>query len=161
MTILCSCCFDYDERAIQRVLKNQLKQNDISIQHNDQLKEEQHLAFKLNDSTSQERFFRGDLKWFMIVMTAETLFPGYIIRANDLIDLASTVPPNMSLVQPSIRYSVQCSTFLLYLMIFISSILIHRAYGERLFSDLFVIFGAAAVGVGIPRLSFLILFRKS
>ena len=37
----------------------------------------------------------------MIVMAAETLFPGYSTRANDLSDLASTVPPNTSLVQPS------------------------------------------------------------
>jgi hypothetical protein len=42
----------------------------------------------------------GGLQWFMTVKAAETLFPGYSTRANDFSDLASTVPPNTSLVQP-------------------------------------------------------------
>ena len=33
----------------------------------------------------------------MIVMAAEALFSGYSIRANDLSDLVSTVPPNIAL----------------------------------------------------------------
>jgi hypothetical membrane protein len=84
----------------------------------------------------------------MVVMAAETLFPGYSTRANDLSDLASTVPPNTSLAQPS-AIMFNATTFLLGLLILISAFLIHRAYGERRFSVLFAIFGAAAMGVGI------------
>jgi hypothetical protein len=50
--------------------------------------------------------FIGILQWFMTVLAAETLFPGYSTRANDLSDLASTVPPNLSLVQPP-RHALQ------------------------------------------------------
>jgi hypothetical membrane protein len=39
--------------------------------------------------------FLGGLQWFITVMSAETLFPGYTTRANDLSDLASTVPSNI------------------------------------------------------------------
>jgi len=45
--------------------------------------------------------FIGVLQWFMTVLAAETLFPGYSSRTNDLSDLASTIPPNISVVQPS------------------------------------------------------------
>ncbi|MDD2835024.1 MAG: hypothetical protein PHY05_02635 [Methanothrix sp.] len=36
-------------------------------------------------------FFAG-IQWFMTVLAAKTLFPGYSIMSNDLSDLASTVP---------------------------------------------------------------------
>lgn len=110
------------------------------------------MEFELNGSkVAGALLFVGGLQWFMIVMAAETLFPGYSVRSNDLSDLASTVPPNTSLIQPS-AIMFNATTFLLGLMILISAVLIHRAYGERLFSVLFAVSGAAAMGVGVfPR----------
>ena len=103
----------------------------------------------MNDSNiAGALLFIGGLQWFMIVMTAETLFPGYSARANDLSDLASTVPPNTSLVQPS-AFLFNSTTFLFGLMVLISAFLIHRAYGDRLFSIIFAVFGSAAMGVGM------------
>jgi hypothetical membrane protein len=111
--------------------------------------EDQLLAFKLNNSSLAGSFlFLGGLQWFLTVMAAETLFPGYSTRLNDLSDLASTVPPSTSIVQPS-AIMFNATTFLLGLMILISAFLIYRAYGERFFSLLFVIFGASAMGVGV------------
>ena len=92
--------------------------------------------------------FVGGLQWFMIVMAAETLFPGYSSRANDLSDLASTVAPNISLIQPSATL-FNATTFLVGLSVIASAYLIHRACGARIFSILFAIFGASAMGVGI------------
>ncbi len=92
--------------------------------------------------------FISGLQWLIVVMAAETLFPGYSIRANDLSDLASTVTPNISLVQPS-AIMFNATTFLFGLLILVSSFLIHRAYRERLFTALFAVLGAAAMGVGI------------
>lgn len=86
------------------------------------------MAFKLNNSNVAGAlvFIGGLQKWFLTVMAAETLFPGYSTRANDLSNLASTVPPNTSLVQPS-AILFNATTFLLGLMIFMSAFLIHRA----------------------------------
>jgi hypothetical membrane protein len=92
--------------------------------------------------------FVGGLQWFMIVMAAETLFPGYSSRANDLSDLASTVAPNISLIQPSATL-FNATTFLVGLSVIASAYLIYRACGERIFSILLAIFGASAMGVGI------------
>lgn len=104
---------------------------------------------KLNNSNvAGSLLFIGGLQWFMTVIAAETLFPSYSTRANDLSDLASTVPPNTSLVQPSAAM-FNATTFLIGLLILISAFLIYRAYRDRLFSALFAIFGAAAMGVGL------------
>ena len=92
--------------------------------------------------------FIGGLQWFMTVMAAETLFPGYSTRGNDLSDLASTVAPNTSLIQPS-AFLFNATTVLLGLLIIASSYLIYRACKARMFSILFAIFGASAMGVGI------------
>lgn len=92
--------------------------------------------------------FIGGLQWFMTVMAAETLFPGYSTRANDLSDLASTVAPNTSLIQPS-AFLFNATTFLLGLLVIASAYLIYRACKARMFSILFAIFGASAMGVGI------------
>ena len=95
--------------------------------------EDQLMSFKLSNSNfAGALLFLGGLQWFMTVMAAETLFPGYSTRLNDLSDLASTVPPNTSIVQPS-AIMFNATTFLLGLMILISAFLIYRAYGERLF----------------------------
>lgn len=107
------------------------------------------MAFKIgNLNLAGALLFVGGLQWLMTVMAAETLFPGYSTRVNDLSDLASTVPPNISLVQPS-AIMFNATTFLLGLLVLISTLLIHRAYGQRLFSILLVIMGVAAMGVGI------------
>lgn len=107
------------------------------------------MAFKLgNSNIAGAILFFGGLQWFIIVMAAETLFPDYSIRANDLSDLASTVPPNTSLIQPS-AIMFNATTFLLGMTVLISAFLIHRACGERLFTALFAVLGAAAMGVGI------------
>jgi hypothetical membrane protein len=82
------------------------------------------------------------------VMAAETLFPSYSTRSNDLSDLASTVSPNTSLIQPS-AFLFNETTFLLGLLILIGAILIYRACSIRLFSALFAVSGVAAMGVGI------------
>jgi len=92
--------------------------------------------------------FIGVLQWFMTVLAAETLFPGYSTRANDLSDLASTVPPNISLVQPSAML-FNTTTFLIGLLVVISAFLIHRAYKKQLFTALFAISGLAAMAVGV------------
>lgn len=63
----------------------------------------------------------------MVVMAAETLFPGYSTRANDLSDLASTVPPHTSVIQPS-AMMFNATTFLFGLLVVVSAILIHRVY---------------------------------
>ncbi|NLH21766.1 MAG: DUF998 domain-containing protein [Methanothrix sp.] len=90
--------------------------------------------------------FIGVLQWLMIVLAAETLFPGYSIRANDLSDLASTIPPNVSPMQPSAML-FNASTFAIGLLSLISSVLIHFSFGSRLFSILFGVSGLFAMGV--------------
>ena len=90
--------------------------------------------------------FIGVLQWLMIVLAAETLFPGYSIRANDLSDLASTIPPNVSPMQPSAML-FNASTFAIALLSLISSVLFHISFGSRLFSFLFCLSGLFAMGV--------------
>lgn len=92
--------------------------------------------------------FFAAIQWFMIVLAAETLFPGYSIMNNDLSDLASTVPPNISLIQPSAML-FNLTTFLFGLLIIVSSILIRRVCKKRLFVALLAISGLAAMAVGI------------
>ncbi|MBN1235432.1 MAG: DUF998 domain-containing protein [Methanotrichaceae archaeon] len=92
--------------------------------------------------------FIGILQWFMTVLASETLFPGYSTRANDLSDLASTVPPNISLVQPSAML-FNTATFLIGLLVLISALLIYRACKKQLFPALFAISGLAAMAVGV------------
>jgi hypothetical membrane protein len=92
--------------------------------------------------------FFASIQWFMIVLAAETLFPSYSIMSNDLSDLASTVPPNVSLIQPSAML-FNLTTFLFGLMIIASCILIRRACKRRLFLILLAISGLAAMAVGI------------
>ncbi len=92
--------------------------------------------------------FFAAIQWFMIVLAAETLFPNYSIMANDLSDLASTVPPNVSLIQPSAML-FNLTTFLFGLLIIVSSILIRRVCKKRLFVALLAISGLAAMAVGI------------
>lgn len=92
--------------------------------------------------------FIGGLQWFLIVMAAETLFPGYSTRANDLSDLASTVAPNISLIQPS-AFLFNATTFLLGLSVLASAYLIHRPSGARIFCIILAIAGISAMGVGI------------
>jgi hypothetical membrane protein len=107
------------------------------------------LASELNNSNvAGALLFVGGLQWFMTVMAAETLFPGYSTRANDLSDLASTIPPNTLPVQPS-AIMFNAATILLGLMVLISAFLIYRGCKERFFCLLLAIFGAAAMGVGI------------
>jgi hypothetical membrane protein len=92
--------------------------------------------------------FIGVLQWFLIVIAAETLFPGYTTRANDLSDLASTVWPNMSLVQPS-AMMFNATMLLLGLTLLISASLIYYATEKRLFTTLLAITGLAAMAVGV------------
>jgi hypothetical membrane protein len=92
--------------------------------------------------------FVGVLQWFIIEMAAETLFPSYSTRANDLSDLASTVPPNISPIQPS-AIMFNTSTFIFGVITLVSAFLIYRAYGDQLFTALFSISGLAAMGVGL------------
>jgi len=92
-------------------------------------------------------FFAG-IQWFMTVLAAETLFPRYSIMANDLSDLASTVPPNVSVLQPSAML-FNVTTFLFGLLVTISAFLIHRVCKKRLFTTLLAISGLAAMAVGI------------
>ena len=83
-----------------------------------------------------------------MVIAAETLFAGYTTRANDLSDLASTVPPNISLLEPPATL-FNATTFLFGLTILISAFLIYRANGKRLFTALFATSGLAAMAVGV------------
>jgi len=92
-------------------------------------------------------FFAG-IQWFMTVLAAETLFPGYSIMANDLSDLASTVPPNVSVIQPSAML-FNVTTFLFGMLIIASAFLIHRVCKKRLFTALLALSGLAAMAVGI------------
>jgi hypothetical membrane protein len=87
------------------------------------------LSFKIDNSNlAGALLLVGCLQWLMTVIAAETLFPGYSTRANDLSDLASTVTSNISLVQPS-AVMFNATTFLLSLLVFMSAFLVHRAYG--------------------------------
>jgi len=90
--------------------------------------------------------FLGVLQWLMVVLAAETLFPGYSIRANDLSDLACTFPPAVSPQQPSAML-FNSATFVIGLFSLISSVLIYFSVGSRLFSILFGISGLFAMGV--------------
>lgn len=92
--------------------------------------------------------FIGGVQAIITLIAAETLFPGYNTRQYDLSDLASTVPPNTSPVQPSATM-FNSLAFVLGLMVLISAYLIHRAYGKRLFTVLFAIFGVAGMLVGL------------
>jgi hypothetical membrane protein len=92
--------------------------------------------------------FLGVLQWFLMVIAAETLFAGYTTRANDLSDLASTVPPNISLVEPSATM-FNATTFLFGLTVLISAVLIYRANRKHLFTALFATSGLAAMAVGV------------
>jgi hypothetical membrane protein len=84
----------------------------------------------------------------MTVLAAETLFPGYSIMSNDLSDLASTVPPNVSVIQPSAML-FNVTTFLFGMLIIASAFLIHRVCKKRLFTALLALSGLAAMAVGI------------
>ena len=92
-------------------------------------------------------FFAG-IQWSITVLAAETLFPGYSIMANDLSDLASTVPPNESVLQPSAML-FNVTTFLFGMLIIASAFLIHRVCKKQLFTSLLALSGLAAIGVGI------------
>jgi hypothetical membrane protein len=92
--------------------------------------------------------FIATLQWFVVEMAAETLFPNYTTRANDLSDLASTVPPNLSLIQPSATM-FNTSTFIFGLITFVSTFFIYRTYRDKLFTALFSISGLAAMAVGL------------
>jgi hypothetical membrane protein len=92
-------------------------------------------------------FFAG-IQWFMTVLAAETLFPGYSIMANDLSDLASTVPPNTSVLQPSAML-FNVTTFIFGMLIIASAFLIHRVSKKQLFTALLALSGLAAMAVGI------------
>ena len=96
--------------------------------------------------------FTGTLQWFLIVLAAETLFPSYSIRANDLSDLASTVAPHAAPLQPS-ALLFNGATFLVGLLVLISAMLICRAGDNelfsRIFSALFSFSGLFAMGVGV------------
>lgn len=92
-------------------------------------------------------FFAG-IQWLMTVLAAETLFPGYSIMANDLSDLASTVPPNVSVLQPSAML-FNATTFIFGMLIIASAFLIHRVCKKRLFTALLALSGLAAMAVGI------------
>jgi hypothetical membrane protein len=108
-----------------------------------------HLTSKVNYmNAAGALLFIGVLQWFLMVIAAETLFPGYTTRANDLSDLASTVPPNISLVQPS-AIMFNATTFLFGLTVLISAFLIYHSNGERLFTALFATSGLAAMAVGV------------
>lgn len=76
------------------------------------------------------------------------MFPGYTTRENDLSDLASTVHPNISPLQPSATM-FNTSTFMFGLITLISAFLIYRAYGDKLFTILFSTSGFAAIGIGL------------
>jgi len=84
----------------------------------------------------------------MAVLAAETLFPGYSIQANDLSDLASTVAPNISPIQPPAML-FNAATFIIGLLSLISAMLIYLSAQGRLFSALFGLSGIFAMGVGI------------
>jgi hypothetical membrane protein len=92
--------------------------------------------------------FLGVLEWFMVVLAAETLFPGYSSRLNDLSDLASTVQPNLSPIQPSAML-FNSATLLIGLLTLISAILIYLSGQDRLFSALFGFSGLSAMAVGV------------
>ena len=132
------------------MINDQIKTNNVAfIEVLINLKEEHHLEFRHNKSSlAGLLLFLAGLQWFMVVMAAETLFPGYSTRSNDLSDLTSTVPPNTSIIQPP-AIMFNATTFLLGLLVLISAFLIYRANGGRLFGIILAIFGASAMGVGI------------
>jgi len=92
--------------------------------------------------------FFAVIQWFMTVLASETLFPGYSIRINDLSDLASTISPNVSVLQPCAML-FNLTTFLFGLLIIISAFLIHRVCKKRLFTTLLAVSGLAAMAVGV------------
>ncbi|MCU0638066.1 MAG: DUF998 domain-containing protein, partial [Methanothrix sp.] len=92
--------------------------------------------------------FFSVLQWFMVVLAAETLFPGYSSRLNDLSDLASTVPPNLSIIQPS-SMLFNSATFITGLLTLISAMLIYSSGERRLFPAVFGLSGVFAMGVGV------------
>ncbi|MDQ4073243.1 MAG: DUF998 domain-containing protein [Thermoproteota archaeon] len=92
-------------------------------------------------------FFAG-LQAIIMIIAAESLFPGYSIRVNDLGDLASTIPPNTSPLQPSATL-FNMTIIILGLTVVFSTYSINRAFGRSMFTTLFATFGAAGIAVGI------------
>lgn len=93
-------------------------------------------------------FFVAGLQWLMLVIAAELLFPNYSIMSNDLSDLASTVSPNASPVQPSATmFNVAMAA--LGLMVIVGAYFIHLGYRRSYLTLPLGIFGVGSLLVSI------------
>jgi hypothetical membrane protein len=105
---------------------------------------------KLNNSRrlAGAFLFIGGLQWLILVIISETFFPNYSVKLNDLSDLASTVAPNISIVQPSaVLFNI--TMILLGLAVILSTFFIHLSYRRYLVTVFLGIFGLACMLVGI------------
>lgn len=94
--------------------------------------------------TAGTLLFLAGFVWWIVVTIAESLFPDYSVFTNDLSDLASTVPPNPSVVQPSAEL-FNTSMVILGLMILAAAYFIHLEYHRLSFTALLTTFGAGCL----------------
>jgi len=111
------------------------------------------LVKKENNLDNSRRFagaflFLGGLQWLILVIVAETAFPNYSVKLNDLSDLASTVAPNTSVIQPSATI-FNITMILLGLTVILATFFIHLSYRKYLVTVFLGIFGLACMLVGI------------
>jgi hypothetical membrane protein len=92
--------------------------------------------------------FIGGLQWIILVIIAETYFPNYSVKINDLSDLASTVAPNTSIVQPSAAI-FNITMILLGLGVTLATIFIYLNFRKKLVTIFLGIFGIACILVGV------------
>jgi len=83
--------------------------------------------------------FVGGVQWFLVIVIAEGLHPGY----NSGVHYVSSLGVGTT----SLIYN--SSLFLLGLMGVVASYLLQRAFGSKLFFILFIITGLATMGVGL------------
>jgi hypothetical membrane protein len=105
---------------------------------------------KLNNSRkiAGALLFLGGLQWLILVIVSETFFPNYSVKLNDLSDLASTVAPNTSVVQPS-AVIFNITMILLGLAVILATFFVHLSYRKYLVTIFLGIFGFACMLVGI------------
>lgn len=93
-------------------------------------------------------FFLAGLQWVILVTIAEVTFPDYSVKMNDLSDLASTVPPNASVVQPSATL-FDSAMIAVGLMVIAATYLASSSYQSLALSSLLGVFGVGCTLVGV------------
>lgn len=91
--------------------------------------------------------FLGGAQFFIFLIIAESVYPGYNISANYISDLGATCNPSCVIYQPS-SIIFNSSVVLLGILAFIGSYFVYRR-GYHLVAVLMMIAGAGAIGIGL------------